>query len=76
MTGGGTGLGAEICRQLAVAGARVAVNYSRSASEAETVAASLPTTAIAVRADVRDDASVRAMVREAEQASTAPSSCS
>jgi len=72
VTGGGTGLGAEICRQLAVAGARVAVNYSRSASEAEAVAASLPTTAVAVRADVSDDASVRAMVLDAERALDGP----
>jgi NAD(P)-dependent dehydrogenase (short-subunit alcohol dehydrogenase family) len=72
VTGGGTGLGAEICRQLAGAGARVAVNYSRSATEAEAVAASLPTTAVAVRADVSDDASVRAMMLDAERALDGP----
>lgn len=72
VTGGGTGLGAEICRQLAAAGARVGVNYSRSASEAETLAASLPTQAVALRADVRVDADVRAMVREAERTLDGP----
>lgn len=66
VTGGGTGLGAEICRHLAAAGARVAVNYSRSAAEAEALAASLPSQAVALRADVSIDAEVRAMVREAE----------
>ena len=66
MTGGGTGLGAEICRQLAASGAHVAVNYSRSEAEAEALAASLPTPSIAVRADVRDDDAVRAMVLEVE----------
>jgi NAD(P)-dependent dehydrogenase (short-subunit alcohol dehydrogenase family) len=66
VTGGGTGLGAEICRQLAASGARVAVNYSRSAAEAEALAGSLPTASIAVRADVRDDDAVRAMVVEVE----------
>jgi len=66
VTGGGTGLGAEICRYLAAAGVRVAVNYSRSESEAQAVVASLPTKAIALRADVSDDAAVRAMVLEAE----------
>lgn len=72
VTGGGTGLGAEICRQLAAAGARVGVNYSRSTSEAEALAASLPTKAVALRADVSVDADVRAMVREAERALDGP----
>ena len=72
VTGGGTGLGAEICRQLAAAGALVAVNYSRSASEAEALAASLPAPAVAVRADVSIDADVRSMVREAEGALGGP----
>jgi NAD(P)-dependent dehydrogenase (short-subunit alcohol dehydrogenase family) len=72
VTGGGTGLGAEICRQLAAAGARVGVNYSRSASEAEAVAASLPTPAVALRADVSVEADVRAMVREAERVLDGP----
>ena len=67
VTGGGTGLGATICRQLAASGARVAVNYSRSASEAKALAASLPTPSIAVRADVGDDDAVRAMVHEVER---------
>ena len=66
VTGGGTGLGAEICRYLAAAGVRVAVNYSRSESEAQAVVASLPTKAVALQADVSDDAAVRAMVLEAE----------
>ena len=72
VTGGGTGLGAEICRQLAANGSRVAVNYSRSASDAEALAASLPMAAIAVRADVRDDAAVRAMVLEVEDSLAGP----
>jgi NAD(P)-dependent dehydrogenase (short-subunit alcohol dehydrogenase family) len=65
VTGGGTGLGAETCRALAGAGARVAVGWSRSGAEAAAVAASL-TDAIAVRADVRDEAAVAAMVTEVE----------
>ena len=67
VTGGGTGLGAEICRQLADAGASVAVNHSRSADAARGVAAGLPTPAISVRADVRDDEQVRAMVEHVER---------
>lgn len=65
VTGGGTGLGAETCRALAGAGARVAVGWSRSGAEAAAVAASL-TDAVAVRADVRDEAAVAAMVTEVE----------
>jgi len=72
VTGGGTGLGAEISRQLAEGGVRVAVNYSRSASEAEALATSLPTQAMAVQADVRDDAAVRAMVLEVERRLAGP----
>jgi 3-oxoacyl-[acyl-carrier protein] reductase len=72
VTGGGTGLGAEISRHLAARGVRVAVNYSRSEGEAETLAGSLPTPSLAVRADVRVDADVRAMVREAERTLDGP----
>ena len=74
VTGGGTGLGAEVCRQLAGAGARVCVNFSRSAPAARELAASLggPSAAIAVRADVRDEAEVAAMIASAEAAFGAP----
>src|SRR5688572_2625411 len=72
VTGGGTGLGAEVCRQLAAAGAHVAVNYSRSAAEAETLAGGLPTPSLAVRADVRDEVAVREMVLEVERALAGP----
>jgi NAD(P)-dependent dehydrogenase (short-subunit alcohol dehydrogenase family) len=72
VSGGGTGLGAEVCRQLAAAGAHVAVNYSRSAAEAETLAGSLPTPSLAVRADMRDEVAVREMVLEVERALAGP----
>lgn len=65
VTGGGTGLGAATCRVLGDAGVRVAVGYSRSEAESAAVAAALPD-AIAVRADVRDEAGVAAMVSEVE----------
>ena len=67
VTGGGTGLGAEICRTLAAAGARVAVNFSRSEAAATELAASLHGPAIAVRADVRNDAAIRSMIAETER---------
>lgn len=67
MTGGATGLGAEICRRLSAAGASVAVNFSTSAGAAEALAEELPTEAVAIRADVRDDGAVAAMVARVEQ---------
>jgi NAD(P)-dependent dehydrogenase (short-subunit alcohol dehydrogenase family) len=72
VTGGGTGLGAEICRRLAEAGARVAVNFSTSEGPASELAASLPTPAQAIRADVRNDDAIRAMIAQAERALDGP----
>jgi NAD(P)-dependent dehydrogenase (short-subunit alcohol dehydrogenase family) len=72
VTGGGTGLGAEICRRLAEAGARVAVNFSTSERPASELAASLPTPAQAIRADVRNDDAIRAMIAQAERALDGP----
>ena len=72
VTGGGTGLGAEVCRQLAAAGARVGVNYSRSEAAANELVASLATPAVAVRADVRDDDAIRSMVVEVERSLGGP----
>lgn len=65
VTGGGTGLGKEISLQLARKGADVAVNYSRSADDAnQTVAEieALGRRAIAVQADVSKAAEVERMV--------------
>jgi NAD(P)-dependent dehydrogenase (short-subunit alcohol dehydrogenase family) len=68
VTGGGTGLGAQVCRELAAAGARVGVNYARSEDAARELAGALgPNVAVAVRADVRDEASVSAMVAEVHE---------
>jgi 3-oxoacyl-[acyl-carrier protein] reductase len=65
VTGGGTGLGRAISLALAAAGMDVAVNYSRSADDAEATVADLRAAgrkALAIQADVADDAQVRAMV--------------
>jgi NAD(P)-dependent dehydrogenase (short-subunit alcohol dehydrogenase family) len=63
VTGGATGLGAEVCRALIAAGARVGVNYARSADAAHELADELGTDrALPVKADVRDEASVATMV--------------
>lgn len=72
VTGGGTGLGAEVCRQLAAAGVRVGVNYSRSEAAANELASSLGVPAVAVRADVRDDEAIRSMVAEVERSLDGP----
>ncbi|GAB3456217.1 SDR family NAD(P)-dependent oxidoreductase [Actinophytocola sediminis] len=63
VTGGGTGIGRATAFAIAEAGARgVVVTYSRSAADAEEVAAELTargTEAIAERADIADDDRVR-----------------
>jgi NAD(P)-dependent dehydrogenase (short-subunit alcohol dehydrogenase family) len=62
ITGGGTGIGRATALALAEAGAGgVVVTYTKSADEAESVAAELPCRALAVRSDVSDDAQVRAL---------------
>ena len=65
VTGGGTGIGRATALAFAREGIDVAVNYSRSKAEAEATAAEiegLGRKALAVCADVSDDAAVRQMV--------------
>lgn len=64
VTGGGTGIGRATALLLARRGCDVAVNYFRSASEAEATAddiRKLGRRAVSVRADVADDDQVKAM---------------
>jgi 3-oxoacyl-[acyl-carrier protein] reductase len=66
VTGGGTGIGAAVSRELHHRGYRVAVTYSRSAADAEQLVRQLREQggqALAVRADVTDDNEVRAATR-------------
>lgn len=68
ITGGGTGVGRATVLELARQGCSVLVNYSRSRDEAEqtaTEAKALGVKAIAVQADVADDAAARAMIARA-----------
>ena len=68
ITGGGTGIGRATALLFAEHGMNVVVNYSRSRDEAETTASDvrkLGAKAIAVCADVSDDAAVAAMMQEA-----------
>ena len=65
VTGGARGIGAETCEVLATHGATVVVNYSSSSVKADSVVAkvaALGGQAIAVAADVRDEAAITAMV--------------
>jgi len=65
VTGGGTGVGRATAAALARRGCAVAVNYSRSADEAEETAAAaraLGVRALAVQADVADDGACRRLV--------------
>jgi 3-oxoacyl-[acyl-carrier protein] reductase len=65
VTGAAVGIGRAIAVAYGRQGARVVVNYSRSAAEAEETVAQVRgagAEALAVRADVSDDAAVRAMV--------------
>jgi len=65
ITGGGTGIGKAVALELAKLGVNVAVNYSRSADEAQATVKeieSLGASGIAVKADVADDNEVRAMI--------------
>lgn len=65
ITGGGTGVGQATAKQLAQRGWAVAVNYSRSAADAEATVAAIHQTggrSLAIRADVAVDAECRALV--------------
>ncbi|TWT28158.1 3-oxoacyl-[acyl-carrier-protein] reductase [Planomicrobium sp. CPCC 101110] len=67
ITGASRGIGAEIARKLADAGAKVVVNYSGSQEKAESVVADIQANggeALAVKADVSDADAVKAMVDE------------
>ena len=70
ITGGGTGVGRATAMELAQQGCSVLINYSRSRAEAEATAGEIEehgVKAIAVQADVADDAACRAMVDHGRQ---------
>jgi NAD(P)-dependent dehydrogenase (short-subunit alcohol dehydrogenase family) len=69
VTGASRGLGADIARRLAVDGWSVAVNYLPDRADAERVVAGIVADggrAVAVRADITDEAEVAALVRAVE----------
>jgi 3-oxoacyl-[acyl-carrier protein] reductase len=67
VTGGGRGIGAAISRRLAADGFAVAVNYSRSARDAEEVAAKIVADggrAVAIRADISRAAEAERLIAD------------
>ncbi|UYQ77913.1 3-oxoacyl-ACP reductase [Glutamicibacter sp. JL.03c] len=64
VTGGARGLGASISRAFLEAGAKVAINYRSSAQAAEELVALYPDTAVAIRADVRDQDALQSMTAQ------------
>jgi 3-oxoacyl-[acyl-carrier protein] reductase len=67
VTGGGTGIGAAVVRRLSARGVRCVINYAHSRDEAEALAAELGN-AIAVQADIVDDAACHALAAAARAA--------
>ena len=63
VTGGGTGIGAACCRQLAAEGFRVGIHYRSSEEKAKKLAAELEG-AFAIKADLMDSESLDALIRE------------
>src|SRR5512141_3188941 len=65
VTGGSRGIGAAVCRQLAIAGANIMIGYRTRKTGADKVAEScrsLGVTAVAFAADVSTDAGSKALV--------------
>lgn len=68
VTGGGTGIGAAVVRRLAARGVSCVINYASSRDEAEALAAEVGQGAIAVQADIVDDAACRKLAVAAADA--------
>ncbi len=69
VTGGGTGIGAAICKRLAQDGCQVVVGYSRSEAGAKEVAAAINASggkAIAAAADISDEQAVIRLFERAQ----------
>jgi glucose 1-dehydrogenase len=72
VTGGSSGIGAAVARAMATAGATVVINYRSNAEVAEALIAEIAAAvgggrALALRADVSDEAQVAGLFEEAER---------
>ena len=67
ITGASRGIGREAALRMALAGANVVINYARSESEANALAAEIGDRAIAIKADVADPFATQAMIEETER---------
>ncbi|OYY90077.1 MAG: hypothetical protein B7Y45_09335 [Sphingomonas sp. 28-66-16] len=67
VTGGGTGIGAAVVRQLAARGVRCVINYATSRADAEALAIEIGNGSIAVQADIVDDADCRKLAAAATE---------
>ena len=63
VTGGGTGIGAACCRQLAAEGFRVGIHYRSSEEKAKKLAAELEGS-FTIRADLMDSESLDALIKD------------
>lgn len=73
VTGGSRGIGAAVCRQAAAAGYAVVVNYTAAADRAAALVGELTgagARAVAVRADVADEAAVTELFAAADELGT------
>ena len=68
VTGGGTGIGAAVVRRLAARGVAGVINYAASRDDAQALAAEVGQGAIAVQADIVEDAACRALAQAAVDA--------
>jgi NAD(P)-dependent dehydrogenase (short-subunit alcohol dehydrogenase family) len=68
VVGGSGGLGSAICRALAPEWDQVAIGYARNRARAEALGAELPGSALPVRCDLGDAASIGAAITEVAEA--------
>jgi 3-oxoacyl-[acyl-carrier protein] reductase len=66
VTGGGTGIGAACCRQLAAEGFRVGIHYRSSEEKAEKLSAELESS-FTIKADLKETETLDALIKELKE---------